>query len=84
MVTDKNTKQEILDEYKKLLADIKNDGLTVPQTAKGLNSKNNKTDILSAIKILLDTLNSKNNTTHLKSNVKFLISNDTFFLCYKY
>lgn len=58
MVTDKNTKQEILDEYKKLLADIKNKGLSVPQNAKGLNSKNNKTDILSAIKVLLDTLKS--------------------------
>lgn len=75
MVTDKNTKQEILDEYKKLLADIKNDGLTVPQTAKGLNSKNNKTDILSAIKILLDTLNSKNNTTPpAKNTVKVSVN----------
>lgn len=61
MVTDKNTKQEILEEYKSLIADIKNKGLTVPQSAKGLNTKNTKTDILSAINTLLDAL--KDTTT---------------------
>lgn len=77
MVTDKNTKQEILDEYKKLLTDIKNKGLSVPQNAKGLNSKNNKTDILSAIKVLLDTLTPKNNTPEPPKNDIPKSSSDT-------
>lgn len=59
MVTDKNTKQEILDEYKKLLATAKNSGLSIPKSASGLNTKNNKADILSAIVELQNVINAK-------------------------
>lgn len=72
MVSEKNTKQEILAEYKALLEDIKNKGLTVPPSAKGFNTKNNKSDIISAISKLLDVLNNnstpKNEDTSNTSN----------------
>ncbi|MDE6426972.1 MAG: hypothetical protein K2K89_12695 [Ruminococcus sp.] len=52
MVTDKNTKQEILDEYKKLVAEAKKKKITIPEDAKGITSKNNKTDMLNAVRLL--------------------------------
>jgi chromosome segregation ATPase len=57
MVSDKNTKQEILEEYKKLVAEVKSSGKSVPRSASGFNSKNNKADIISAIDQLLGVLN---------------------------
>lgn len=75
MVSDKNTKQEILEEYRRLIAEVKSKGKTVPKSATGFNSKNNKADIISAIDQLLGVLNgngivSGNTTTMETTNSK--------------
>ncbi|MDE6832907.1 MAG: hypothetical protein K2J39_01470 [Ruminococcus sp.] len=59
MVTDKNTKQEILDEYKRLVAEAKAKKITVPADAKGITSKNNKTEMLNAVRLLEDAVSDK-------------------------
>ena len=59
MVTDKNTKQEILDEYKKLVAEAKVKKITVPADAKGITSKNNKTEMLNAVRLLENAVSVK-------------------------
>ena len=56
MVSEKNTKQELLDEYKKLVTEAKSKKITLPAGAAGLNSKNNKTDILNAIQAIEQAL----------------------------
>lgn len=56
MVSEKNTKQELLDEYKKLVSEAKSKKITLPDIAKGMNSKNNKTDILNAIQAIEQAL----------------------------
>lgn len=61
MVNDKNTKQEILDEYKRLVAQAKGKKITIPDDAKGITSKNNKTDMLNAITALENALNPSEN-----------------------
>ncbi len=52
MVSEKNTKQELLNEYKKLVSEAKNKGITVPANATGMNIKNTKADILNAIQLI--------------------------------
>lgn len=59
MVTDKNTKQEILDEYKRLVAEAKAKKITVPADAKGITSKNNKTEMLNAVRLLENAVSAK-------------------------
>ena len=56
MVTDKNTKQEILDAYKTLVAKAKEKKITIPADAKGITIKNNKTDMLNAVRLLENAL----------------------------
>jgi len=56
MVSEKNTKQELLDEYKRLIAEAKTKKITVPADAKGMNVKNTKADILNAIQSLENAL----------------------------
>ena len=58
MVSEKNTKQELLDEYKKLVTEAKSKKITLPAGAAGLNSKNNKTDILNAIQAIEQVLSA--------------------------
>lgn len=50
MISEKNTKQELLDEYKRLMAEAKSAKINVPADAKSMNSKNTKSDIFNAIK----------------------------------
>jgi chromosome segregation ATPase len=74
MVSDKNTKQEILEEYKKLIAEVKNSGKSVPKSASGFNSKNNKADIISAIDQLLGVLNSNSSSTATSTPVTITVN----------
>jgi len=52
MISEKNTKQELLDEYKRLIADARSAKLNVPADVRSMNSKNTKADIWSAIQKL--------------------------------
>ena len=56
MISEKSTKQELLDEYKRLIEDAKKQKVTVPADAKGMNSKNTKADILNAIRAIENAL----------------------------
>ncbi|MDE6034539.1 MAG: hypothetical protein K2G36_01330 [Ruminococcus sp.] len=58
MVTEKNTKQEILDDYKRLVLEVRTKKLTIPADAKGITSKNNKTEMLNAVRLLENTLSA--------------------------
>jgi len=60
MVSEKNTKQELLEEYKKLSAEAKSAKITVPAEAKGMSLRNTKTDILTAIQALTNAINAGN------------------------
>ena len=60
MISEKSTKQELLDEYKRLVEDAKEKKVTIPADAKGMNSKNTKADILNAIRTIQNAiLNSR-------------------------
>lgn len=60
MISEKSTKQELLDEYKRLVEDAQKQKVTVPADAKGMNSKNTKADILNAIRAIENAiLNSR-------------------------
>ena len=48
MISEKNTKQELLEEYKRLVSEVS----VVPAGAKGIGVKSTKADILNAIKLL--------------------------------
>lgn len=50
MISEKNTKQELLDEYKRLVSEAKSRKINVPADARSMNSKNTKSDIFNAIK----------------------------------
>lgn len=52
MISEKNTKQELLDEYKRLVSEVKKIGADIPSEAKGIGTKSTKADILSAIRML--------------------------------
>ncbi|MCM1473723.1 MAG: hypothetical protein NC040_06670, partial [Muribaculaceae bacterium] len=69
MVTDKNTKQEILDEYKKLVAEAKKKKITIPADAKGITSKNNKTDMLNAVRLLENEIKNVTSSVPVIFNV---------------
>ncbi|MEE5992895.1 MAG: hypothetical protein V3G42_06600 [Oscillospiraceae bacterium] len=56
MISEKSTKQELLDEYKRLIEDAKKQKVTIPEDAKGVNSKNTKADILNAIRAIQNAL----------------------------
>ena len=58
MVSEKNTKQELLEEYKRLSAEAKTKKITIPAEAKGMGVKNTKADILNAIQALEKALNA--------------------------
>ena len=58
MVSEKNTKQELLDEYKRLVSEAKSKKITLPSSAAGLNSKNTKADILNAIQAIEQALSA--------------------------
>lgn len=69
MVTDKNTKQEILDEYKKLVAKAKEKKITIPAKATGITSKNNKTDMLNAVRLLENEIKNVTSSVPVVFNV---------------
>jgi DNA repair exonuclease SbcCD ATPase subunit len=69
MVSDKNTKQEILAEYKRLVAEVKSSGKSIPRSASGMNTKNNKTDIISAINVLNGVLSGTSTGTGVSNAV---------------
>ncbi len=62
MISEKNTKQEILDEYKKLISEAKSQNISLPPSAAGLNAKNTKADILTAIQAIQQAVSSRPET----------------------
>ena len=56
MISEKSTKQELLDEYKRLVDDAKKKKVSIPADAKGLNTKNTKADILNAIRAIQNAI----------------------------
>ncbi len=52
MISEKNTKQELLEEYKRLVSKAKEQKVSIPAQAKGISSKSTKADILNAIQLL--------------------------------
>lgn len=59
MISEKNTKQELLDEYKRLIAQAKSSKKSVPSDICSMNLKNTKSDIWSAIQKLNKLLSAK-------------------------
>ncbi len=58
MISEKSTKQELLDEYKKLVTEAKTNKIPLPDGTQGLNSKNTKADFFSAIKAIQTALSA--------------------------
>lgn len=58
MISEKNTKQELLDEYKKLVAQVKAKKKKMPSGIRSMNTKNTKADIWAEIQSLQKTLAS--------------------------
>lgn len=61
MISEKNTKPELLAEYKKLMAQAKADKKSV-SSIRSMSAKNNKTDILAEIQKLQDIVSGKTGT----------------------
>lgn len=56
MISEKNTKQELLEEYQKLIAQVKSKKKTIPADIRSVSSKNTKAVVWSAIQKLQEML----------------------------
>ena len=67
MISEKNTKQEIFDEYKRLVSEAKSQNISLPPSATGINAKNTKADILTAIQAIQQAISSNTETPAKKA-----------------
>ncbi len=59
MISDKSTKNELLEEFRRLSAEAKSKKISIPADAKGISVKSTKSDILDAIQALEQALGNK-------------------------